>query len=384
MGKFRIFRRVSSYAVTATMAVFGVTGIASAQTISNTGPGSHNNITDNMTNNCTVTNNNRVSATNTNQQTATTGSVTEANNTNAGATWGGWSGYDPATSQANGTSYASWWSGVVNWMAEHASGSGWNSDQSNLSWTPSSSDWSAYDPLSWQASGQSFGNWYNGVESYLNTNSGPWLLSWPADATGSGYFGATSGSATNNYNANFSININNTARAAAGTDSCGHSLFTPPAGNGGAGSGGAGGAVLGASTTAPSFVGSGNGGYGGYSGTSFYAPTSHSVTSPVISNPAPVVTQPSVGLGGSAPSLPVVSPVSSISNTGPGSTNNITSNTTDNRQVSNNNCISVVNTSTQTSSTGNTTVTGNTSTGGAGSGGATNNNGTGGDIGVTN
>lgn len=382
MGRMTWLRRTATYVVTATMTGFGFTSIASAQTITNTGPGSHNNITSNVTNNCSVTNNNRVSAYNSNRQQATTGDANVSDNTTAGVSWAGWSALDPTAAQAAGISYASWWSGVVNWIAQRASGDGWNSASTNLSWAPGGADWSGFDPVNWQANGQSFGNWYNSVEAYLNSNSPTWVMTWPADATGSmGLGGAYSGNATNNYNANFSININNAASAAAGTDSCGRSNFTPPP------SGGMGG---GSTWTPPAVISASpqlSGGQGGGSGSGGYysAPRGYVASAPVAHASTPVQSTPSpsggMGGGGGTPAAPSGS---SISNTGPGSTNNVTSNYTNNSSVTNNNCVTVSNFSSQTASTGDANVSGNTTTGGGGSGDASNANGTGGAVGITN
>jgi hypothetical protein len=360
------------------MAGFGFTGVASAQTITNTGPGSRNTISTTTTNNCRVTNTNNVSVVNRNHQYAATGDATESGNTSAGLPWTGWAALDPAAAQANGTSYSSWMNGITNWISQRASGDGWNSNQTNLSWTPASADWSGFDPVTWQASGQSFGNWYNSVETYLNSNSSNWLLTWPPDATGSGSFsGATTGNATNNNNANFSININNAARAAAGTNACGQSNFTPPPATGGMGGGG--GQVMSAHTSFTPRSG-GSGGAGGLFGSSaFRTPAFHAASAPAVvhNTPAPVAQTPPV-----APPVTPTAPSSSISNTGPGSTNTISSTTSSNTTVTNDNNICVTNVSSQSASTGSSSVSGNTSTGGGGSGDASNANGTSAGVGI--
>lgn len=387
-------RRTASYGVAAIMACFGLTSVVSAQTITNTGPGSHNNITSNQTNNCRIMNNNDLSVYNRNNQYATTGNVTESGNTGVGLTWSGWDALNPTAAQASGQSYASWWSGVVNWIAQRAGGTGWNSNESNLTWTPGSTDWTAYNPSLWQAQGQSFANWYNAVESYLNANSSNWVLSWPATDTGTGSFGATSGNATNNYNANFSININNAARAAAGMNACGQSLFTPPAtgGSGGGGSlpsGGSSGVVLGSSFAPASRPtgGGGEGGSGGFVGGSVFIPTSHvsrpALPSSSVPNTSPVISTPTGG-GGEGGGAPAPAPAASISNTGPGSSNNITSNQTNNSSVTNCNTVTVSSTSTQVATTGSSNVSDNTTAGGGGSGNATNTGSSGTGVGISN
>ena len=383
-------RRATIYVVTAAMLAFGLTSIASAQSITNTGPGSHNVITTTTNNSCQVTNNNNVDASNSNTQTANSGNATESDNTTAGLPWSGWSTLDPAVAQADGMSYSAWWSQVVGWISARATGAGWNSTDTNLSWAPSGNTWASFDPMVWQANGQSFNNWFVSVESYLNSNSSAWLLSWPSSDTGSGSLGgATTGNATNNFNDDFTINIDNAAAAAAGTNACGQSNFTPPTIGGGMGGGPTGSAITTASIYAPRSSG-GKGGYGGGSAgiyASSYLPTpiTHSSyvapapqTTPSSLSSTQAVTTPSVTQASTAP------PQSSISNTGPCSTNEIASATTSNTTVANTNNVSIVSTNTQTATTGNSTSADNTTTGGGSSGNATNVGSAGVDAGIDN
>ena len=388
MGRNTLLRSIATYITTVTMTLFGFTSMAAAQTITNTGPGSTNNINTTTTNNCSRVNNNAISASNSNTQNATSGSANVSGNTTAG--WSGWSALDPTAAQAAGISYASWWGAVVNWIGTHAGGAGWNSTETNLTWTPGSANWSGINPVSWQVNGQSFSNWYNAAQSYLNSNSSVWVLGWPADATGTmALGGASSGSATNNYNANFSININNTARKVAGTDSCGRSLFVPPTPTQyGGGSGG--GVVMGASVVSrsqPHTLGAS----GGVGGGGFYIPTSHTTGSaPHTSNSSgnvpsqPVSVNPAVVPPSTQFSNPPTGNTGSISNTGPGSTNSINSTYTNNSTVTNNNNVSTGSFSTQTATSGSSNVSNNTSVGGAGTGTAQNNNDTSGDVSVSN
>jgi hypothetical protein len=371
-----------------TMASFGLTTVASAQTITYMGPDSVNRIDSTVRNKCVITNRNTVSVHNSNRQQATTGDATVSHNTTAGASWGGWAALDPAAAQSDGVSYSAWRDGVSNWMSNHSSGSGWNGSADNLTWAPNGSSWSSYDPLTWQANGQSFGNWWNGVQSYLDNGSSGWLLNWPKDATGSGSFGggATSGNASNNNNSSFAIRINNGARALAGTNACGQSNFTPPPVSGGGGNvGGKGGGPSSVATTASApqggkgSVSSGGGAGGGnfVSGaphnvgtTAGHPPVTHGggnvPSSPGSSQP------PSGGQGGGN-----VTPSASISNTGPGSQNTISSKVSNKTTVTNTNTVAVCNTSSQSASSGNATVSGNTSAGSGGSGYSSNGNGTG-------
>jgi len=386
MGRTTWVRRMTTGVTVVTMASFGLTTVASAQTITTTGPGSVNRIDSRVRNNCTVTNHNNVSVHTSNYQGAQTGNATVSDNTTAGASWGGWASLNPSAAQANGTSYAAWRDGVTSWVGNHSSGAGWNSNQDNLTWVPSGNDWNSYDPVIWQANGQSFANWWNGVESYLNANSSNLVLNWPKTATGGGSFGgASSGNATNNNNSSFAIRINNSARALAGTNACGQSNFTPPPTNGGGGStGGKGGGpavVTTASAPQGNKGGKGgvNGGAGGFGG--FASATPHGISAsaahPSTSNSSPGSSgsssqPPSGGQGGG-----MTPPGASISNTGPGSKNTVTSQQSNNTTVTNTNNVAVCNTSSQSASSGNATVSGNTNAGSGGSGYSSNGNGTG-------
>jgi hypothetical protein len=365
-----------------TMASFGLTTIASAQTITNTGPGSHNRIDSQVRNNCTVTNHNTVSVYNRNYQDAQSGNATVSGNTNAdsSASWDGWDSLDPAAAQADGLSYNAWRNGVTDWMGSHSSGNGWNSNQDNLTWTPSGNDWASYNPEAWQANGQSFGNWWNGAQGYLDSNSSNWLLGWPSSATGDGNFGgATSGNASNNNNSSFAIRINNSARALAGTNKCGQSNFTPPPVSSTPGKGGGPSVVKTASSPQGgkgSVGGSGNvGGFGGVGGFTSGAP--HGVTTSSSAHPSSSPSSPSAPGSSSQPPSNNKPSSASISNTGPGSNNVVSTKQTNNTTVTNTTKVTICNTSSQDAQTGNATVSGNTNAGNGSSGSSGNGNGTG-------
>jgi len=361
------------------MTSFGFTSIASAQTITNTGPDSSNRIDTEVKNTCTIKNNNAVSVNNRNNQSARSGNATVEDNT-GGCGWDGWAALDPAAAQANGLSYNSWRSGVTDWMAQHGTGNGWNGAGDNLSWAPPGNDWASYDPAAWQASGQSFGNWWNGAQSYLDTNSPVWLLGWPASANHDGSFGgsATSGNASNGNSTNFTIRINNAASAAAGTNACGQSLFIPPhAASNVISPRVSTPHVAGASIVVPGHQPSGGaGGFGGFGGGSLQPSVAHMASAPIAAVAPAHVAAPTVAVA--APSIPpVVIERAAISNTGPESVNKITSEVKNNISVANNNNICVTNTNNQTASTGNATVNDNTHADSSDTGNATNGNGTG-------
>ncbi|MEO6760899.1 MAG: hypothetical protein ABI220_00785 [Candidatus Saccharimonadales bacterium] len=385
-------------AIVGVMAAFGFTGLASANSISNTGPGSTNIIRSSSLEDCTIVNSNYVNVSNSNYQTATTGDASSYNNTNA-LPWTGWSTLDPASWQADGNDYNSWWTGVSNWVTERASGDGWNSSETNISWAPSGADWQAswsnWNPVTWQANGQSFSNWYTQLNSYLTSNSAKWMLAWPTSATGNGLSGATSGNATNTNNVSFSLNISNSlpSTSQGPSDPCDPASpsipitpvtpVTPVNPGGGSGSG----HLLGDSTSrgGGGAGGSGSGYTGGYyTASGHYVPKAPAGTSqtPPSQPGAPVV--PSQPGNGGSPVTPPSQPQASISNTGPGSTNVIASSSVNRTSVSNTNNVSFVNTNTQTATSGNATSAGNTGVGGTGSGGASNGNGAGANMKIDN
>jgi hypothetical protein len=378
-------RRAAAWTSSIIMASFGFTSVVSAQTITNTGPNSTNTITTNTTNTCTVQNTNNISVHNSNTQVGVSGDATSSGNT--GLSWSGWDALSPEAAQANAQSFTAWDQAVTNWISQRASSS-WSGAGDNTSWSPSSSGWNSWDPMSWQANGQSFANWYSGVEAYLDSNGSTWLLSWPADATGNGGSGASTGNVTNTNNANFTITINNASRAAAGTNACGQSNFTPPP------VGGMGGGPVNTYTPSapvahiisqPQYNG-GNGSGGGsyvqpHGSSSIATSTPQQTSAPVYT--APAQSQPTTpcppagGSGGSGTG-------SSISNTGQNSTNTITSATTNTTSVTNTNNINVSNVNYQYGSSGDSSSSGNTGSGGAWSGSTANDNGTGIGAAITN
>jgi hypothetical protein len=265
-------------------------------------------------------------------------------------------------------------------MSTHSSGAGWNSNQDNLAWTPAASDWASYDPAIWQANGQSFGNWWNGAQGYLDSNSSNWLLGWPSTATGNGSWGgAISGNASNNNNASFAIRINNSARALAGTNNCGQSNFTPPVST----TPGKGGGPSVTTASAPQGgIGSvsSSGGAGGSGGASSFGGASpHGGNPGNSSHPSSSSSNSSSPAPGSSSQPPSnnKSPIASISNTGPESKNTIAAKQTNNTSVTNTTKVTICNTSSQDAQSGNATVSGNTNAGSGGSGASSNGNGTG-------
>jgi hypothetical protein len=382
------------------MAGFGLTSIASAQVITDTGPGSLNRIDNKVTNNCSIKNNNKVSANNTNKQTAKSGDASQKGNTNAGSSWGDWSTLDPITAQADGIGHDAWWNNVVDWMAQQAAGNGWDSSGDNLSWAPSGDNWSSFDPMTWQANGQSFGNWWDGAQSFLDRNSGKWLLDWPQGTGDAGNFGrgATSGNATNNNNANFRININNAANA------CRQNKIVPSPvkinANASASAAAAAAAEAAAnqsnivaaapsSNVTPGAVSSGVGGVGGGPGRGGAQGPSNirSANVPIAASRAASSAQASAAAAAAASQqvhvqVPVQRAV--IANTGPNSSNVVSSKVENNTSVKNTNDICITNTNTQKASTGDATVSGNTNAGSSDSGNAGNGNGTGAGIDISN
>lgn len=390
-------RRVALFLTAVMMAGFGFTSVASADTITNTGPYSRNTIKTDIDNKCTVKNDNDVTVNNRNWQDGTTGDATVADNT-SGDSWEGWDALNPQTAMAGGISHDAWWNSVVGWMAQRGTGDGWSSAGDNPSWTPSGDGWSAYDPMAWQAGGQTFGNWWNGVQQYLDGHNSAWLLGWPADATSSGGFGgdAATGSVINRNNSNFTITVNNAASVKAGVDACGKKKFTPPSvtppqcpcppsvtpGQPG--------------ITAPSMI-SPSGGAGGAGAGAGKGIGEAKVSGKGAGVPMNVPQAPSGGQGGAnvpPPPCPCMCPCppqppkeqekAVISNTGPGSNNSISTEVHNETTIKNTNNVTVNNSNWQDGTTGDATVTDNTRAGDATSGDAYNTNKTQADVEINN
>jgi hypothetical protein len=390
MGRTSDLRRVVLYTVAVLMASFGVTSIASAQSvITNTGANSFNSATSGTSTTCTVTNTNDVSASNQTSQDTTSGNATDSNNQQGSSPWTVWSALNPAAAQTAGTSYNAWRSEVTNWIAARTSGAGWTSTDSNPTWAPSGNDWESFYPMLWQANGQTFSNWLTAVESYLNSNSANWILGWPASAT-SGIFGdsATSGPAASNNSSDFSINISDTASPSM-TGSCGQSTAGSGGMGGGLGSSSTGGTTAGGvegfshGAAVSATTASGNGGQGSSQGSSYAAYPSGGTY--VAGEASGYQDQGNTGNGSSSgsgggststtPPVGTPSAGASVSDTGPCSTNIASSTATQATTVSNINTVNVTNATTQTTTSGNSTVSnnGDMST----SGGSSSNNGTG-------
>lgn len=387
---------------TGIMACFGLTGMAAAATITNTGANSVNRITSNSEASCYVSNDNNIDLTTSNNQSAVSGDAVSSENT--GTTWEGWSDWNPVTWQVNNASFSDWWSGLMSWTGERLGANDWNSDNNHLSWHPSGTNWqdiwSNWNPTLWQANGQSMNNWHSQLMQYLNSHSGRWMITWTGN--GNGHMGGVStGNATNSYNANVNISVVN------GGSTVGNGWCYVPSnsgGNGGSSIGNTGsgstnvikhsnhpeGHVLAANTISASngntqgavsgaFYGSQNTGYGG--GTTGNAGNSGHVSGTVG------VSNNTGGKGGGPTSTPPKAPAapsSTISNTGYSSENVISSRENSESYVTNTNNISYSSTNTQTAVTGNVTSSQNTTVGSDGSGNATNNAGSGGSVGIKN
>jgi hypothetical protein len=312
------------------MTGFGLIGTASAQIITDTGPGSINRIDNKITNKCTIENNNDVNVKNTNDQKATSGDAT-VGGSNSGHDGHDWSGSDPLAIQADG----------IDGLGLGGSSDGF----------PSSLD------------GNSDGNWSKGFGGG-NTFGGD----------------ATTGDATNDNSTDLSVNIDNST-----DDACFPNIFSAnqnffpsvrvakprvnkaavrviPGAPGVPGVGGAGG------------FGAGVGGLGGVG-----VPSVARSVSPSVPSVAAVV--PGRGAAVAAVAVPQES---SISVTGPNSLNKISTEVNNKVTITNNNDVKVTNTNNQKASTGDATVSGNTSGGSGDSGNAGNGNDTGAGVGVSN
>lgn len=383
MYRTALLRRTSLWISTIMMSCFGLTGIVSAQsaTITNTGPHSKNSITQRVDNSCRVSNNNDVTVDNVNVQNAQSGNATVGGNS---AYWSGWDNMNPDLAQSNGSSFGDWWGGVDNYMDAHSDSSKWDSANDNTSWAPADSSWGSWDPALWQANGQSYDNWDGQFVGWMNNNAANRMLTWGGGNTTGG--DATTGDATNVNNTTTNISIDNsftmpTPLVATPSNPCG--VAAPSLPGGGMGGGGNTWAPSGSSYSAPARSYGGSGGGSGYY--SSYKPAAKPVSAPAVQQSAPSApanntpTPPAGGSGGgSAPAG------NTISNTGPHSTNTIDTSTSNCVTVTNNNNVGVSNVNVQSAQTGNASSSSNTTGGGAGSGDASNGNGAGTGVGLSN
>jgi hypothetical protein len=375
-------RRILVATTAVTLALFGISNTASAQTIANTGPNSVNRIDSHTTVNCTVTNRNQLEATSTNQQTASSGDANNTGNTGQGP-WDGWAALDPAHAQAAGLDYQAWHGAVTDWMAHHASDAGWNASETNTE-TPQPGNWDAYNPLSWQAAGQSFGSWHDAATDYMDSQSGVWALTWPATATSSvvGHVAATTGSATNTNHASFAIRLKN-AVPRNGAPACSPGTM-PAVGGSGGGPGGADTPVDSSSSGAQHSSPASLTNYAGYGGGGGKTATGYSTAPGGYTSSARssgTLGAPVNGTASQPPHGPVNQPGTpapggntgaTISNTGPGSNNIISNSTTNNSSISSTNTVVITATNQQAATSGAATSGGSTAAGTAGSGQAAN------------
>ncbi len=129
MTKIPWLRRVPLFVTSATMVGFGFAGMASAQTITNTGPHSRNTIDTTVHNNCVVKNDNDVVVNNTNYQTGNTGDATVGGNTGR-TPWSNWSNSGKFKDGAGGNTTA----------GDATSGDVWNTNSSKLAVAIDNSD----------------------------------------------------------------------------------------------------------------------------------------------------------------------------------------------------------------------------------------------------
>jgi len=347
MGRISWIRRLSLYATTATMAGFGLTGIASAQTITNTGPHSTNRIDTKIDNKCTVKNDNDVNVKNSNDQKATTGDATVGGSGHSSSD--GWSGSDPADIQASSS----------------------DGGDGSFNATPASDTTPSVDPLTQQTNDPGHDSLFGDPSSFLDGATSDWHK----DPGRGGNFGgntfggdATTGDATNHNSTDISVDIDNSVdnpciqnnvvlqRPSKALRVAKSNVFNKAA------------VRVAPNVSGAPGIGGGRGGVGGVGG--FGAgPSISKQVSPAVS--AEVVT-PGRGAG------PAVVAVQKnvISNTGPESSNKISTTVNNNVTVKNDNNIHVTNTNDQKASTGDATVSGNTSAGSGDTGGAGNGNGT--------
>lgn len=317
----------------ATISCFGMSGLAAADSITTTGPGSYN--------------------------------VIGSNTDNYGG-YGGyysapssddWSTLNPTTWQTQGRSFTSWWEAVMANMPSYSS-SCFSHGSTNYvsSWAPTGSNWqsswSNWDPYLWMSNGQSFSNWHTQLMSYLSGQYGQYMTNWSANnnqptvpQTSANYISDTGPGSVNaittseNYRDNVqAVNENNVS-----TDNSNNQTAV----SGNASSNG---------NTIGGSVSSGN----AYN-------QNENQTSVDVSNTSPTYSEPNGGSGNGDPE--------SISLTGPGSRNTITTSYDENYGEYNSNSVNTSNSNSQTAQSGNASSNDNTISGNVSSGNAYNSNG---------
>ncbi len=322
-----------------TSGCLALSGAVSADSITNTGPGSSNIIMSKLSSSSRTTNNNNVSINTSNYQTAQTGTANVSGNTSdsPGMCNDGyqsdWSSWNPDSWQRSGRTFSDWWTSMMGQMNQNYWSGGHNNSMDG------GSNWDSWNPSVWCQSGSTYGNWLQKFNSYMTSNCIYWQQNWhstsdhttvrPAVYTQPQYQQPAT------YHASYPTNNN-----------CGNTA---------SGSGYGGGASTGSATNENN---------------------TQAQVSITNSTPAPNYTQqetayhPHMG--------------NSISDTGPHSFNLISSKTDSNVQVSNTNNVTMSNTNTQTAVSGNATVSGNTHSGSATTGSASNTNSTDFEVAITN
>lgn len=150
-------------ATVAATSCLGMSGIVSADSITTTGPGSYNVISNN---------------------TRSYGGYVNSST---------WNAMNPSTWQSEGRSFSSWWSNMMSQMSQYRSSCWMNqmNNARNANWTPSGNNWQAswsnWNPYTWESNGQSYTNWHNQMMNYLEQNYGQMMRGWTVPATTSNY-----------------------------------------------------------------------------------------------------------------------------------------------------------------------------------------------------
>lgn len=190
-------------------------GVVSADSITDTGPGSYNSIVSRVSSNEVMQNTNQVSLTNSNNQSAATGSADASGNTNGGygggqqqSDWGSW---NPTSWQQQGRSFGDWWGSMMSHMASCNSSSWTGSGMNN--WMPGGSDWQStwgnWDPMLWQQHGASYGSWYGMMMPYMSNHYATWQQGWNGGSSGANGGSASTGNASNNNVTQAAVTITN-------------------------------------------------------------------------------------------------------------------------------------------------------------------------------
>ena len=391
-----VLQRTAAIVVMAVMSVTGMTGLVSADSISNTGANSRSRISHSMEENCSIRNTNNIRLNNSNRQSADTGDVQSRANTTSGLAVSGDAINENDTSTAARVDNSG--AGNICECPETGNGFGMMTRDAAINNTGANSTNTIEEEVTVDTTITNTNN-----VNISNTNNQTATTGDVVSTQNTTAGSAFSGDAVNSNATDVLALIQNGSATVGGNGSCGGSSVTPV---GGIGGGTGGGSNVGPSSHAfaarnndlPSRTfgnsmgnSSGNGRHTNsnsptrsYSAATTQRPAAVTGTNNGVGSstpaPAPTASQPV----SPAPVRPATAPTATISNTGANSNNTISNDYNSDTSVTNTNNVTVSNTSTQNASSGDVTSTQNTTAGGAESGFAGNGNDTGTAVAVKN